>query len=789
MPRPSGCGGSIPPAVASLMSKTNLPKLYESYAENAATYVGLLALLADKLEVSVESLQALGVGFAPLVRFREDRISCNWYATPERDAEGRVLGLGLRSLTGPKVMVPGSKHGLIYPIRAGYRTGTRGYVPGKHNWVRTMDAGTPCPICGKPDGCLLSAENPSDPKAVMCIRVRGSRPGGVDSGGWLHVRKSEGMVGMGGPLPTSEFPVVCVEGMSDAATALDLTLIPVGRPSNLAGLGLLRELVRGKPLILVGENDRKANGDWPGKVGIEAAFETTKNICPSVVKVFPPEDCKDLREWRRKYDLTRESFLSYVQANGSDRGNDRDLDSKAPLDIAERWLREEHTVDGIPILRMVKNQWYRYDGTCYAEVDEDASVRGRIYEWLKGRMYKQEDDDGSVKLSEYEATRSRVSDIVDALTCPCPLQAEPPCWLDGRQSPRPSDLVCFPNGVLDVHARARGENVDMLPSSPHFFTMHALPYGYDPLAACPQWLTFLAQVLKESAKIRLLQEWFGLSLIPDLSFQKLMLLIGPPGSGKSTTLEVYGAMLGPRQVALTSFNSLGEKYGFAPLVGKLAAILPDARIGRFSDGELALQGILNIAGGDSVSVRRMALPTLENVKLPCRITIATNELPELPDKASALPRRMLALEYTDSFVGKEDRGLPARLVSEVPGVLNWALEGLERLRRIGNFTEPPSSLKVIEELKQTTSPIVQFSAECCNVTSEGRTFEDPMYDAWRNWAKDHGLTGGMRLKFGQLMMMSLPSVRLASDIQNGKRVGTFHGISLTPEARNKYLAR
>lgn len=777
------------------MPKQNLVKLYEAYADNVLTYPAFLDLLGEKLGVTADSLRALGVGYAPLVEFKEGKRSESWYTIPERDADGRLLGLGLRGLSGMKVMLPGSKHGLIYPIRAGYKTGTRDYVAGKHNWVRTMDAGIVCPICGKPDGCLLSAENPNDPKAVMCIRKKGGIPGSIDNGGWLHVRKAEGMVSKGGPLPESEHPIICVEGMSDAAAALDLGFVAVGRPSNLAGLGLLRELVRGRHVILVGENDKKPptkempNGDWPGKTGVEAAFENLRHVCPSVVKVFPPSDVKDFRAWKARYALEQATLLEYVKATGDAEGDDRTLEKRAPLDIAERWLREEHTVEGVPILRLVKNQWYRFNGTCYEEVDEDAAVRGRIYEWLKGRMVKVEGKDGAINIEEYDATRARVSDIIDALTCPCPLQADPPCWLDGRRDPAPRDLLSFPNGLLDIYGRGEGREVGLIPSSPHFFTFHSLPYDYDPAAACPTWLKFLGEVLRDQSKIRLLQEWFGLQLVPDISFQKFLLLIGPPGSGKSTTLEVMAAMLGSKQVALTSFASLGEKYGLSPLVGKLAAILPDARIGRHSDVELALQHLLNIVGADSVSVRRMALPTLENVKLPCRITIATNEFPELPDKASALPRRTLALSFTESFVNNPDRGLPARLLGEIPGVLNWALEGLERLRRIGDFTEPESSRKVVEELKQTASPMVQFAHECCTITADGTTREVELYDAWRNWSKEHGLTSGMRLKFRQLLPMSLPSIRVVDDLKDGQKVGWFHGLRLTAAARDKYLAR
>ena len=64
--------------------------------------------------------------------------------------------------------------------------------------------------------------------------------------------------------------------------------------------------------------------------------------------------------------------------------------------------------------------------------------------------------------------------------------------------------------------------------------------------------------------------------MPDNQYERLLLLVGPPRGGKGTVLEVMGAMLGEAQAATTSFTKLSSRFGLAPLVGRLAAILPDA---------------------------------------------------------------------------------------------------------------------------------------------------------------------------------------------------------------------
>ena len=56
---------------------------------------------------------------------------------------------------------------------------------------------------------------------------------------------------------------------------------------------------------------------------------------------------------------------------------------------------------------------------------------------------------------------------------------------------------------------------------------------YDPKAASPdRWLTFLHELL-DDADIPTLQEYLGYCLIPSTKGQKMMLIVGKGGEGKS----------------------------------------------------------------------------------------------------------------------------------------------------------------------------------------------------------------------------------------------------------------
>lgn len=285
--------------------------LIEKFQSNA--WPAMLAELANNLGVGVESLQQLGIGYAPVVKFRE--LNCDgWWTIPERDEKGRVVGIGLRNQSGEKVMFPGSKHGLIYECVDDYVE--ERYRPGAENWVRTAVAGVDCPVCNKPDGCLLSADNPDDPKAVICraVKLGAVKQTGL---GFLHIRKESGNLNTHkSPLAGNDKElVVVVEGMSDVAAWMGLGFPAVGRPSNLAGLDQLRKLLMGRTVVVVGENDKKPNGLWPGKEGMEAAAKALTSVCPDVRMVMPPPGIKDSRAWIVGQSLTKDGFLAYLKDN------------------------------------------------------------------------------------------------------------------------------------------------------------------------------------------------------------------------------------------------------------------------------------------------------------------------------------------------------------------------------------------------------------------------------------------------------------------------------------------
>lgn len=97
-------------------------------------------------------------------------------------------------------------------------------------------------------------------------------------------------------------PVLLVEGASDTAAGISMGLAVVGRPSNRGGVPMLAELLADippdRPIIVVGEDDRKDDGRWPGRDGaVSTAEKLAAELRRTVAWSMPPDEAKDTRTW------------------------------------------------------------------------------------------------------------------------------------------------------------------------------------------------------------------------------------------------------------------------------------------------------------------------------------------------------------------------------------------------------------------------------------------------------------------------------------------------------------
>jgi hypothetical protein len=97
-------------------------------------------------------------------------------------------------------------------------------------------------------------------------------------------------------------PVYVVEGPTDALAMTAAGLAAVGRPSNSGGVALLADLLGGlspgREIVVLGENDARPDGAWPGRDGAASvAQRLTARLGRRVLRAMPPDGAKDVRDW------------------------------------------------------------------------------------------------------------------------------------------------------------------------------------------------------------------------------------------------------------------------------------------------------------------------------------------------------------------------------------------------------------------------------------------------------------------------------------------------------------
>jgi hypothetical protein len=119
----------------------------------------------------------------------------------------------------------------------------------------------------------------------------------------------------------------------------------------------------------------------------------------------------------------------------------------------------------------------------------------------------------------------------------------------------------------------------------------------------------------------------------------------------------------------------------------------------------------SISGEDAVDLNRKGMPPLTSIKLPTRLMLLANEIPAFHDPSGALKRRLIVLRTEQSFFGNEDIHLTSKLLKELPGILNWSIEGLKRLWSRGHFSNSASLVKFVDPDASFGSS--EGNEECC----------------------------------------------------------------------------
>lgn len=312
----------------------------------------------------------------------------------------------------------------------------------------------------------------------------------------------------------------------------------------------------------------------------------------------------------------------------------------------------------------------------------------------------------------------------------------------------------------------------------------ALDFAYNPTAPLPtDFLTFLQSIWGDDTEQKvMLLEWIGYLLSGRTDFQKIFLMIGPPRSGKGTILRLIQHIFG-RAACPFKAATLGERFQVGALAGKSVAYDPDVRRAAITDGSesKSVEMLLSISGEDQIVLEQKYLKSAFG-KLGARLMLCTNTGAfRMADVGAALSTRLLVSTMTESFLGKEDTRLDAKLRLEVPGILALAIHGLCALSARGRFVEPESSQEEKRTIERSETPMLVFLDERCERGSPNDESYNvkcsTLYEELSKWCAETGHRRPSDTTFGEtLRRLKVPKVR--PNAANRERV--YKGIRLLP---------
>ena len=441
-----------------------------------------------------------------------------------------------------------------------------------------------------------------------------------------------------------------------------------------------------------------------------------------------------------------------------------------PHHLAEQVLSSSYKHKDSFTLRYYQGAWYHWRDTHY-NLLASKEFRANINKGLRQVF------DNTA--SDHKVIRQVVENVTLAIEGMCLVSGhlEIPLWLGESTAHDGSELLSMNNGLLDLEAALTEDEATLHEPSPDWFCLSHWDYDYDPTAKCRKWNRFLKEVLPNLKERRLLQEFLGYCLTFDTSFHKAIILVGEGANGKSVVTEVATQLIGPDNVTHLGLERFGERFSLATTIGRLANIASE-----ITRTKGVAEGILKaMVSGDLIRIERKYQEPAD-ARPTARLIFATNEIPNFVDRSEGLWRRLLFLPFNVTIPEDEqDRSLARRICkTELPGIFNWAIRGLKRLRKNDSFTVPLSSKRLLKEQKNASNPARQFLTERYEHNKDEKVQCEEVYQKYTMWCHDQSISPLTKQQLGKEVFRVFPEVKRSqrrfSKHKKGARLYYYVGL-------------
>lgn len=286
------------------------------------------------------------------------------------------------------------------------------------------------------------------------------------------------------------------------------------------------------------------------------------------------------------------------------------------------------------------------------------------------------------------------------------------------------------NGLYHL---GRGE---LLEHDRNYLCIKICPVDYVADAECPSWLAFLNQIMQGNQEvITYLQRLVGYCLTGDTTEHAMFFCVGSGANGKSTFLNVLRSLMGtyakisaPELLTVAKAGQSKHPSGVADLFNTRLVVCQESEKGNFLSEGLVKQ----LTGEEAIKARFMHQDWFE-FKATHKLVMATNHRPIIRGADNGIWRRVQVIPF-DVTIAKEDQDpdLHIKLTKELPGILNWAIEGYY-MWRAGGLQAPETIVGAVTEYRETMDLLSDFLKEYCYEAGDAEASLEDLYDTYVNY--------------------------------------------------------
>lgn len=343
-----------------------------------------------------------------------------------------------------------------------------------------------------------------------------------------------------------------------------------------------------------------------------------------------------------------------------------------------------------------------------------------------------------------------------------------------------ADLLLYQDRI---HVANGTYHLDGTFSTEKDYCRNRLPVAYHPEAPQPvTWLHFLSQLL-EPEDILTLQEFIGYCFIPSTKGQKMLMLTGKGGEGKSRIGVVLRALLGTNMKTGSVAKVETSNFARADLEHELLMLDDDMKLEALPQTN-NIKAI--ITAELPMDLERKRQQSYQGDLYVRFIGLGNGVLQALHDRSVGFFRRQIILTTKEKDPNrKDDPYIAEKMTAEAEGIFLWALEGLHRL--IANdfrFTLSQSALDNLNDAVSDGNNIIDFLASegYIRFRADYEARSKNLYAVYKQWCDDNALNSLSQKSFGSFLKQNESRYNLEYtnkvNIGGGRFARGFVGIEL-----------